>query len=73
MMNPKDSAARTVVVPHNTIRVAMEDLPEVERRALKKELKEEEACVFPKNTHKGDHENRPSHHNYNNCYTYGNS
>jgi hypothetical protein len=41
MMNPKDSAARTEVGPHNTIGVAMEDLPEVERRALKKELEEE--------------------------------
>jgi hypothetical protein len=39
MMNPKDSAARTKVGPHNTIGVAMEDLPE----ALKKELKEEMA------------------------------
>jgi hypothetical protein len=43
MTNPKDSAARTKVGPHNTIGVAMEDLPEAERRALKKELKEEMA------------------------------
>jgi hypothetical protein len=43
MMNPKDSAARTEVGPHNTIEVAMEDLPEAERRALKKELEEEMA------------------------------
>jgi hypothetical protein len=41
MMNPKDSAARTKVGPHNMIRVAMEDLPEAERRALEKELEEE--------------------------------
>jgi hypothetical protein len=41
MTNPKDSAARTEVGPHNMIRVAMEDLPEAERRALKKELEEE--------------------------------
>jgi hypothetical protein len=43
MMNPKDSAARTEVGPHNTIRVAMEDLPEVERTALEKDLEEEMA------------------------------
>jgi hypothetical protein len=36
MMNPKDSAAWTEVGPHNTIEVAMEDLPEAERRVLKK-------------------------------------
>jgi hypothetical protein len=43
MMNPKDSVARTKVGPHNTIGVAMEDLPKVERRALEKELEEEMA------------------------------
>jgi hypothetical protein len=43
MMNSKDSAAQTKVGPHNTIRVAMEDLPEAERRALEKELDEEMA------------------------------
>jgi hypothetical protein len=43
MTNPKDSAVRTEVGPHNTIGVAMEDLPEAERRALEKELKEEMA------------------------------
>jgi hypothetical protein len=41
MMNPKDGGARTEVGPHNTIRVAMEDLPEAERIALEKELEEE--------------------------------
>jgi hypothetical protein len=41
MMNPKDSAALTDVGPHNTIGVAMEDLPEAERRALEKEVEEE--------------------------------
>jgi hypothetical protein len=41
MMNPTDNAARTEVGPHNTIGVVMEDLPEAERRALKKELEEE--------------------------------
>jgi uncharacterized membrane protein len=40
MTNPKESGARTEVGPHNTIGVAMEDLPEAERRALEKELKE---------------------------------
>jgi hypothetical protein len=45
MMNPKESGARTKVGPHNTIGVAMEDRPEVERRALEKELKEEMAKV----------------------------
>jgi hypothetical protein len=43
MTNPKDSAARTDVGPHNMIEVAMEDLPKVERRALEKELEEEMA------------------------------
>jgi uncharacterized membrane protein len=40
MTNPKESGARTEVGPHNTIGVAMEDLPEAERRALEKELEE---------------------------------
>jgi hypothetical protein len=39
MTNPKESRARTEVRPHNMIGVVMEDLPEVGRRALKKELK----------------------------------
>jgi hypothetical protein len=43
MMNPKDSVAWTKVEPHNTIGVAMEDLPKAERRALEKELEEEMA------------------------------
>jgi hypothetical protein len=43
MTNSKESGARTEVGPHNTINVVMEDLPEAERRALKKELKEEMA------------------------------
>jgi hypothetical protein len=43
MMTPKDSAARTEVGPHNTIGVAMENLPELEKRALEKELKEKMA------------------------------
>jgi hypothetical protein len=41
MTNPKDSAAWTEVGPHITIGVAMEDLPQAERRALEKELEEE--------------------------------
>jgi hypothetical protein len=40
MTNPKDSGAWTEVGPHNTIVVAMEDLPEAEKIALEKELKE---------------------------------
>jgi uncharacterized alkaline shock family protein YloU len=43
MTNLKQSGAWTEVGPHNTIGVAMEDLPKVERRALTKELKEEMA------------------------------
>jgi hypothetical protein len=43
MKNLKDSAAWTEVGPHNTIGVAMEVLPEAERRALENELKEEMA------------------------------
>jgi hypothetical protein len=43
MMNPKESGAQIEVGPHNTIGVAMEDLPEAERRALEKELEEEMA------------------------------
>jgi hypothetical protein len=39
MVNPKESGARTAVGPHNMIGVAMEDLPEAERRVLEKELK----------------------------------
>jgi hypothetical protein len=38
MMNPKESGARTEVGPHNIIGVAMEDLPQAERRVLEKEL-----------------------------------
>jgi hypothetical protein len=41
MTNPKDGGARTEVGPHNTIRVAMENLPEAERITLEKELEEE--------------------------------
>jgi hypothetical protein len=45
MMNLKDSGARTEVGPHNTIAVAMEDLLEAEKIALKKELEEEMAAA----------------------------
>jgi hypothetical protein len=41
MTNLKDSVARTEVGPHNTIGVAMEDLPKAEKRVLEKELEEE--------------------------------
>jgi hypothetical protein len=43
MMNLSESGAPTEVGPHKTIGVAMEDLPEPERRALKMELDEEMA------------------------------
>jgi hypothetical protein len=63
------------------VSVAIEDLLEVERRALKKELKEEMVeerrrklmCFQKKNTHGGDQENCPGHHDYGNHYLYGNS
>jgi hypothetical protein len=73
-----ESDARTEVGPHNTIGMAMEDLPEAERRALEKELTEEMAearrklACFQK-TRTGDQENRPGHHDYGNRYIYGNS
>jgi alpha-ketoglutarate-dependent taurine dioxygenase len=73
MTNPRESGGWTDVGPHNTIGVAMEDLPEAERKALQKELEEEGARVFPKNMHGGDQENHPSRHNYGNCYIFGNS
>jgi hypothetical protein len=38
MMTSKDGPARTEIGQHNTIGVAIEDLPEVERVTLKKEL-----------------------------------
>jgi hypothetical protein len=38
MTSPKDGGSRTDVGPHNMIGVAMEDLPEVERAELEKEL-----------------------------------
>jgi hypothetical protein len=41
MTNPKESGAQTEVGPHNMIGVAMEDLPEAERRALEEELEVE--------------------------------
>jgi hypothetical protein len=41
MTNLKESGARTEVGPHNTIDVAVEDLSEAKRRALKKEHEEE--------------------------------
>jgi hypothetical protein len=57
---PRESGAQTEVRPHNTIGVAMEDLPEAERKALEKELEEEMAearrkklTYFPNNMHGG--------------------
>jgi hypothetical protein len=45
MMNPKDGGAWMVVGPYNMIGVVMEDLPEVERIALEKQLEEETAAA----------------------------
>jgi hypothetical protein len=45
MTNPKDGGAWTEVGSHNTIGVAMEDLPKAERIALEKELEEEMAVA----------------------------
>jgi hypothetical protein len=42
-VEPEEEWCGTEVGPHNTIDVAMEGLPEAERRALKKELEEEMA------------------------------
>jgi hypothetical protein len=59
MTNLIDSDARTEVGPHNTIGVAMEDLPEAERIVLEKELEEEmdearrRKLAFSKKTHTG--------------------
>jgi hypothetical protein len=50
MMNPKDGGPQMEVEPHNTIRVAMEDLPEAERIALEKELNKEIATARRKLT-----------------------
>jgi hypothetical protein len=41
MTTSKDGPARTEIGQHNTIDMAMEDLPEAERAALEKELQEE--------------------------------
>jgi hypothetical protein len=80
MTNLKDSAARTKIGPHNLIVVAIEDLPEAERRALEKELEEgmvearrRKLACFQKNTHGGDQENCPGHYDHSNRYIYGNS
>jgi hypothetical protein len=43
MTNPKDSATRTDVGPHNMIGQVMEDLLKTERRAFEMELEEEMA------------------------------
>jgi hypothetical protein len=41
MINLMDGGAQMEVGPHNTIGVALEDLPEAERITLEKEIKEE--------------------------------
>jgi hypothetical protein len=43
MTNPKESGTQTEVGSCNTVGVAMEDLPEVERMVLEKVLAEEMA------------------------------
>jgi hypothetical protein len=45
MTNPKDGGARIEVGPHNTIVVAMEDLPEAEKITLEKELEEDMTAI----------------------------
>jgi hypothetical protein len=45
MMTSKDGPAHTEIDQHNTISMAMEDLPEAESVALKKELQEEMATA----------------------------
>jgi hypothetical protein len=45
MTTLKDGPARTEIGQHNTISVAMKDLPKVERAALEKELHEEMAAT----------------------------
>jgi hypothetical protein len=45
MMTSKDGPTHTKIGQHNTISVAMEDLPEAERVALEKELQEEMAAA----------------------------
>jgi hypothetical protein len=45
MMTSKDGPARAKIEQHNTIGVAMEDLPEAERVTLEKELQEEIAAA----------------------------
>jgi hypothetical protein len=65
---------------HNTIGVAMEDLPEAARRVLEKELEEQtveasrrKLTCFQKHMNMVDQENCPGHHDYGNRYIYGNS
>jgi hypothetical protein len=50
MTTSKDCTARTEIEQHNTIVVAMEDLPEAERATLEKELQKEMAAVRRKLT-----------------------
>jgi hypothetical protein len=50
MMTSKDGSAHMEIGQHNTIEVAMEDLPEAERAALKKVVQEEMAAARRKLT-----------------------
>jgi hypothetical protein len=45
MTNPKECGAQTEAGPHNTIAVALEDLPTTEKITLEKELEEEMATA----------------------------
>jgi hypothetical protein len=45
MTTSKDGPARMEIWQHRTISVAMKDLPEAKRAALKKELQEEMAAA----------------------------
>jgi hypothetical protein len=45
MTNPKECGAQTEAGPHNTIAVALEDLPTAEKITLEKELEEEMATT----------------------------
>jgi hypothetical protein len=76
MTTSKDGPARMEIGQHNTIGVAMEDLPEAEGGTREGapggdgRCKEEKACVFLENTHQGAQEDRPNHHDYRD-YGYG--
>jgi hypothetical protein len=76
MVNLKDSAARTEVGPHNTNGVVMEDQRGGHtRRNLRRRWPRQGggSLRVSKKHARGDQENRPGNHNYDNLYTYRNS